>query len=84
MKSGRCYYRREAFGGVDAFSGEHLVAVEDLKETSHAPHLLVNMFLQILVAYDTRRHVFLLLLSLFCVWIGSLCYCHSLLLLGMC
>ena len=40
MKCGRCY-RREAFVGVDAFSGEYLVAIEDLKETSHAPHLFV-------------------------------------------
>jgi len=44
--------------GVDAFSGEYLVAIEDLKETSHAPHLFVNVFLQVLVAYDSRRHFF--------------------------
>lgn len=62
-------YRREAFVGVDAFSGEYLVAIEDLKKTRHAPHLLVNVFLQVLVAYYSRRHFFFLLLgSVF--WLG--------------
>jgi len=51
-------YRRETFGGVNAFSGEYLVPIEDLKKTRHAPHLLVNVFLQVLVAYYTRRHLF--------------------------
>ena len=38
--------------GVDAFSGEYLVAIEDLKETSHAPHLFVNVFLQVQARYQ--------------------------------
>jgi hypothetical protein len=43
---------RKAFGGVEAFPGEKLVAVEDLKEPSHATHLLF----QILVLYNPCRH----------------------------
>lgn len=45
--------RRESFGGVDAFSGENLVTIEDLKKPSHATHLL----LEALVVYDPRRHL---------------------------
>jgi hypothetical protein len=55
---------REAFGGVEAFPCENLVAVEDLKEPSHATHLL----LQILVLHYPRRHFpgnILLSLSIF-------------------
>jgi hypothetical protein len=56
-------YRRESFGGgVDTFGGENVVAVEDLKETSHAPHVFVNMFFKVLISYNVNtfrsRHFF--------------------------
>lgn len=56
--------------GVDAFSREYLVAIEDLKKTRHAPHLLVNVFLQVLVAYYSRRHFFFFYLVQSVFWLG--------------
>lgn len=44
------------------------MTVKDLKKASHAPHLLVNVFLQVLVSYYTSRHFFLLLCFVF--WLG--------------
>lgn len=76
------YYWKESFGGVDAFSGENVVAIEDVKEASHAPHLLVNVFFQVVVvvvvvvvaSYYTRRHSFLFFRS----FVGSVMFCHPL------
>lgn len=34
---------------MQSFSGEDVVAIEDLEEASHASHLLLDVFLQILV-----------------------------------
>lgn len=44
------------------------MAIEDLKKAGHAAHLLVNVFLQVLVAYYTRRHCFSF--SLLSIWVG--------------
>lgn len=43
-------------GGVEAFSGENLVTIKDLKESSHASHLLPNLLLQILILHHPSRH----------------------------
>jgi hypothetical protein len=67
-------YRRESFGGgVDTFGGENVVAVEDLKETSHAPHVFVNMFFKVLISYNVytfrSRHLFCLFnFTYYCLW----------------
>ncbi|KAI3789214.1 hypothetical protein L2E82_02004 [Cichorium intybus] len=40
---------REALGGVDAFAGQNLLAIEDVKETRHASNLLLYLFFKLLL-----------------------------------
>lgn len=57
-----------------------MIPVKDLKETSHAPHVFVNMFFQILISdhlYTCRLGHFLFCFSLtLLLWLVLLC--HSL------
>lgn len=52
-RRGRAYGGgREAFGGgVDTFTGQNLLAIEDVKETRHASNLLLYLFFKILILY---------------------------------
>lgn len=45
---------------MEAFSGENVVAIENLEESGHTTHLLLDVLLQILLFHQTRRHFELL------------------------